>query len=139
MITADATPGVNDQHVGRVLFANAQTLLGPRRVTESRLLQAGRRLSGTYSAGRSQQAMINLGMPETVADDSAKALSLFAEGDADYITDDVPSILGGRPAVSNSSPPTIPQYSPEAQARVTATGLSLTVRPVVPSPARMWR
>jgi len=90
VITADATPGVNDQYVGRVLFANAQTLLGPRRVTESRLLQPGRRLSGTYSAGRSQQAMINLGMPETVADDSAKALSLFA----DYITDDVPSILG---------------------------------------------
>ena len=99
MITADATPDVNDQYVGRVLFANAQTLLGPRRVTESRLLQAGRRLSGTYSAGRSQQAMINLGLPETVADDSAKALSLFAEGDADYVTDDVPSILG-RPARS---------------------------------------
>jgi hypothetical protein len=38
--------------------------------------------------------MINLGLPETVADDSAKALSLFAECDADYVTDDVPSILG---------------------------------------------
>ena len=31
---------------------------------------------------------------ESVADDNAKALCLFAEGDADYVTDDVPSILG---------------------------------------------
>ena len=36
---------------------------------------------------------------ESVADDNAKALSLFAEGDADYVTVDVPSILG-RPARS---------------------------------------
>ncbi len=44
-----------------------------------------------------RQAMVDAGLPETVADDNAKALSLFAEGDADYITDDVPSLLG-RPA-----------------------------------------
>ena len=44
-----------------------------------------------------KQAMINAGVPETVAEDNAKALSLFAQGDADYITDDVPSLLG-RPA-----------------------------------------
>ena len=31
---------------------------------------------------------------ESVADDNAKALSLFAGGDADYVTDDVPSVLG---------------------------------------------
>ncbi len=41
--------------------------------------------------------MINAGVPETVAEDNAKALSLFAEGDADYITNDVTSLLG-RPA-----------------------------------------
>jgi hypothetical protein len=28
VITADATRGVDDQYVGRVLFANGQTLLG---------------------------------------------------------------------------------------------------------------
>ena len=44
-----------------------------------------------------KQAMINTGVPETIAEDNAKALSLFAQGDADYITDDVPSLLG-RPA-----------------------------------------
>jgi uncharacterized protein YbjT (DUF2867 family) len=41
-----------------------------------------------------KQVMINAGVPETVAEDNAKALSLFAQGDAAYITDDVPSLLG---------------------------------------------
>ncbi len=43
--------------------------------------------------------MINAGLPEVVADDNAKALTLFADGDADYATDDVPALLG-RPARS---------------------------------------
>jgi hypothetical protein len=38
-------------------------------------------------------------VPKAVAEDRAKALILFAEGDADYVSDDVPSILG-RPARS---------------------------------------
>jgi uncharacterized protein YbjT (DUF2867 family) len=44
-----------------------------------------------------KRAMIDVGLPEVVADDNAKALTLFAEGDADYVTEDVPAILG-RPA-----------------------------------------
>ncbi|MBV8832999.1 MAG: hypothetical protein JO108_27695 [Acidobacteriaceae bacterium] len=36
--------------------------------------------------------MISFGLPEIVAEDNAKALSLFA--DADYVTDDVPRLLG---------------------------------------------
>jgi hypothetical protein len=44
-----------------------------------------------------RQAMIDAGVPETAAEDNARALSLFAQGDADYVTDDVPAILG-RPA-----------------------------------------
>lgn len=44
-----------------------------------------------------RQAMINAGLPETVAEDNAKALSLFAQGEAAYVTDAVPTILG-RPA-----------------------------------------
>jgi uncharacterized protein YbjT (DUF2867 family) len=41
-----------------------------------------------------RQLMIDAGLPEAVAEDNAKALGLFAEGDADYVTDDVPSLLG---------------------------------------------
>jgi uncharacterized protein YbjT (DUF2867 family) len=46
-----------------------------------------------------KQAMIDAGLPETVAEDNAMALSLFAVGDADYVTDDVLKLVG-RPARS---------------------------------------
>lgn len=40
------------------------------------------------------QAMIDLGLPESLAAMNAQAIDLFAEGDSDYISDDVPAILG---------------------------------------------
>jgi hypothetical protein len=43
------------------------------------------------------QAMINVGVPEHIAEMNAQAVTLFAQGDSDWINDDVPSILG-RPA-----------------------------------------
>src|SRR4029077_1638511 len=46
-----------------------------------------------------KQAMIDVGLPEPVADDNATAVAMMADGDCDYLTDDVPSILG-RPARS---------------------------------------
>ena len=46
-----------------------------------------------------KQAMISAGLPEPVADDNARALVLAAGGEADYVTTDVPDILG-RPARS---------------------------------------
>jgi uncharacterized protein YbjT (DUF2867 family) len=46
-----------------------------------------------------KQAFIDVGLPEPVADDRARAFALMAEGDLDYVTDDVASILG-RPARS---------------------------------------
>ena len=45
------------------------------------------------------RAMIAAGLPPAVAEDNARALGLFAEGEADYVTDDVPTLLG-RPARS---------------------------------------
>ena len=46
-----------------------------------------------------KQAMINVGLPEAIADDNARAVALMADGDCDYTTHDVPTILG-RPARS---------------------------------------
>jgi uncharacterized protein YbjT (DUF2867 family) len=43
------------------------------------------------------QAMIDVGVPEHIAEMNAQAVTLFAQGDSDWINDDVPSILG-RPA-----------------------------------------
>jgi uncharacterized protein YbjT (DUF2867 family) len=43
------------------------------------------------------QAMVDIGLPGSLAAMNAQAVALFAEGDSDYVTDDVRSILG-RPA-----------------------------------------
>jgi uncharacterized protein YbjT (DUF2867 family) len=43
---------------------------------------------------RAVLAMIGAAPPEVMAEDNAKALSLFADGGADYVTDDVPKLLG---------------------------------------------
>jgi uncharacterized protein YbjT (DUF2867 family) len=39
------------------------------------------------------QAMVNVGVPEHIAQMNAQALALLAEGDSDWVTDDVPTIL----------------------------------------------
>ena len=44
-----------------------------------------------------KQAMIGVGVPEHIAEMNAQAFTLFAQGDSDWVTGDVPSILG-RPA-----------------------------------------
>jgi uncharacterized protein YbjT (DUF2867 family) len=44
-----------------------------------------------------RQAMLDVGLPESVADDNAKAVALMAEGDCDYVTGDVATILGRPP------------------------------------------
>jgi hypothetical protein len=41
-----------------------------------------------------KQAMTDAGVPEHIAEMNAQAVTLFAQGDSDWITDDVPSILG---------------------------------------------
>jgi uncharacterized protein YbjT (DUF2867 family) len=47
----------------------------------------------------SRQAMISAGLPEQIAQMNAQAFSLAADGDAEWVTQDVPSLLG-RPARS---------------------------------------
>ena len=44
-----------------------------------------------------KQAMVEVGVPEPVAQMNAQVMDLFAQGDSEWTTDDVPSILG-RPA-----------------------------------------
>ena len=41
-----------------------------------------------------RDAMVAAGVPEPVAEMNAQAFSLIAEGDAEWVTDDVPSLLG---------------------------------------------
>jgi hypothetical protein len=46
-----------------------------------------------------KQAMIDAGVPGPIAEMNAHAVSLIAEGDAAWLTEDVPTVLG-RPARS---------------------------------------
>ena len=48
---------------------------------------------------KQKQAMVSAGLPEHIAEMNTQALALLAEGDSDWVTDDVPTILG-RPAQS---------------------------------------
>lgn len=49
------------------------------------------------TAEEDREAMVSAGLPPQVAEDNARALGLFAAGEADYVTEDVPKLLG-RPA-----------------------------------------
>ena len=65
----------------------------------------------TYSElsfDENKDAMIRAGVPEQIAEMNAQAFSLTADGDAEWVTSDVPSLLSRRPAPSRSSRPTTP-------------------------------
>jgi hypothetical protein len=58
----------------------------------------GRTISYTeLSLSENRDAMIRAGVPATIAEMNAQAFALAANGDAEWVTDDVPSLLG-RPA-----------------------------------------
>jgi uncharacterized protein YbjT (DUF2867 family) len=48
----------------------------------------------TRTVEEDKQAMMNVGVPEAIAAQNASAFALIADGDAAWITDDVPAILG---------------------------------------------
>jgi hypothetical protein len=50
-----------------------------------------------------KQEMLKVGLPEPVTDESAEGLLLMAQEDCDYVSDDVPSILGKPVHCSSSS------------------------------------
>jgi uncharacterized protein YbjT (DUF2867 family) len=80
---------------GLIASGLGYTLLRNNAYTQNFLMLAPR--SPGRAASAPPQAMINVGVPESVAEMNAQALSPFALGDSDWITDDVPSLLG-RPA-----------------------------------------
>jgi uncharacterized protein YbjT (DUF2867 family) len=51
----------------------------------------------TLSVGEQRAAMVAAGMPPALAEANTQALELFAHGDSDWITEDVPNLVG-RPA-----------------------------------------
>src|SRR4029077_17225426 len=49
------------------------------------------------TVAQQKQAMLDVGLPENVAEDNANAVALMAEGDRDYVTSDTATILGRPP------------------------------------------
>jgi uncharacterized protein YbjT (DUF2867 family) len=89
-----------DAHVGKTYW-----LTGPELVSNYDVAAVLSRLLGraiTYreiTFEENKDAMIRAGVPEPIAEMNAQAFSLTASGDAEWVTDDIPSILG-RPARS---------------------------------------
>jgi uncharacterized protein YbjT (DUF2867 family) len=87
-------------HVGRTYWPTGPESLSFAEVAEMLSEVLGRPIAfQPITPEEQRQAMISAGLPETVAEDNARAVSLMADGDCDYVTDDVPLLLH-RPARS---------------------------------------
>jgi uncharacterized protein YbjT (DUF2867 family) len=85
-------------HAGKIYWPT-----GPEAITFAETAAALSKLLGRpvtfhpLTVEEQTQAMVDIGLPGSLAAMNAQAVALFAEGDSDYVTDDVRSILG-RPA-----------------------------------------
>jgi uncharacterized protein YbjT (DUF2867 family) len=82
-------------HVGKTYWPTGPQVLSGTEVAAVLSKALGRTITfHPITFEEQKQAMIDVGLPEAVADDNARAVALMADGDCDYLTDDVPSILG---------------------------------------------
>jgi uncharacterized protein YbjT (DUF2867 family) len=82
-------------HVGKTYWPTGPEVLSGAEVAAVLSKVLGRTITfHPITFEEQEQAMIDVGLPEAVADDNARAVALMADGDCDYLTDDVASILG---------------------------------------------
>ena len=87
-------------HAGKTYWPTGPESLSGKDVAEVFTKVLGRLITfQSISYEEQKRAMVDAGLPEPVAEDNARAVALMADGDCDYVTDDVPQILG-RPAGS---------------------------------------
>ena len=97
---AAATAASPAPHAGKTYW-----LTGPELISNDDVAAVLSKLLGrtiTYrelTVGEDRDTMIRAGVPGPIAQMNAQAFSMIAEGDAAWVTDDVPSLLG-RPARS---------------------------------------
>jgi uncharacterized protein YbjT (DUF2867 family) len=85
-------------HVGKTYWPTGPAVLSAKEVAAvfSRVL--GRTITfHPITVAEQKQAMLDVGLPENVAEDNANAVALMAKGDCDYVTGDVATILGRPP------------------------------------------
>ena len=87
-------------HAGKTYWLTGPELISNYDVAAVLSELLGRPIAYTeLSFDENRDAMIRAGVPAPVAEMNAQAFSLTADGDAEWVTDDVPAILG-RPARS---------------------------------------
>jgi uncharacterized protein YbjT (DUF2867 family) len=87
-------------HAGKTYWLTGPELISNYDVAAVLSELLGRAITYTeLSFDENRDAMIRAGVPAPVAEMTAQAFSLTADGDAEWVTDDVPAILG-RPARS---------------------------------------
>jgi uncharacterized protein YbjT (DUF2867 family) len=87
-------------HVGKTYKLTGPTLISYAEIAAILTKVLGRPVSyHEQSFEEDKAAMIQAGVPKAVAEMNAQALSMIAEGDAAWLSEDVPAILG-RPARS---------------------------------------
>ncbi|MGH3249004.1 MAG: NmrA family NAD(P)-binding protein, partial [Trebonia sp.] len=87
-------------HAGQTYWLTGPELISNYDVAAVLSEILGRTITYTeLSFDENKDAMIRAGVPAPVAEMNAQAFSLTAEGDAEWVTDDVPTLLG-RPARS---------------------------------------
>jgi uncharacterized protein YbjT (DUF2867 family) len=88
------------EHSGKEYWPTGPAVLSSAEVAAVLTKVLGRQIAyHPITFEEQKQAMIDVGLPEPVAEDNARAVMMMADGDCDYTTDDVPTILG-RPARS---------------------------------------
>ena len=99
-------------HAGKTYWLTGPELISNSDVAAVLSKLLGRRI--TYrelSFEDDKEAMIRAGVPAPIAEMNAQAFSMIADRDAEWVTEDVPSLAGRRRVLSSSSPPTTPPHS----------------------------
>jgi uncharacterized protein YbjT (DUF2867 family) len=82
-------------HAGKTYWPTGPEALSGKDVAEIFTKVLGRPITfDPISYEVQKQAMIDVGLPEPLAKDNALAVAWMADGDCDYVTHDVPQILG---------------------------------------------
>jgi uncharacterized protein YbjT (DUF2867 family) len=90
-----ATPA---EHAGRTYWPTGPQALDSAAMAATLADALGRPIAADpITVEQLRAGMIQAGLPEALADDNAKAVGLMADGDGDYVIDDVATILGRPP------------------------------------------
>jgi len=87
-----------DDHLGRTYWPTGPESFSYADAAPRLSAVLGRHISfRSLSFAEQRQAMVDVGVPAPIAQMNAEAIALFAQGDSDWVTDDVMSITGRPP------------------------------------------